>query len=117
MTAKENTSNKASHIGIPARTTNPAKNIEVIPIIDVIDISICPIKITKNSPIAIIEINEACRKILRILDAVLNFGELIQQTTKRKIKRNKIIHSLKNDLNPPEYFLLFTSKLFIFLYS
>ena len=49
----------AAPSGYPFLTENPAKKIDTIPIVEEIDISISPINITKNSPIAIIATNDA----------------------------------------------------------
>ena len=53
------TNMNATPSGNPFFTENPAKKMDTIPIIDEIDISISPINITKNSPIAIIATNDA----------------------------------------------------------
>ncbi len=53
------TNMNAAPSGNPFFTENPAKKMDTIPIVDEIDISISPINITKNSPIAIIATNDA----------------------------------------------------------
>jgi hypothetical protein len=91
--ARPNTIIRAQNIGIPAFTTRPAKNMEVIPIMEVIDISIFAIKTTQNSPKAIIEMKDACLRIFMILSVVRNLAELILQMANRRINKKRIIHS------------------------
>ena len=62
-----------------------------------IDISICPISMTKNSPIAIIAVNAVCRRMFIRLSDVLNVLRVMLNMTTRAMRRKSIIQSLIND--------------------
>ena len=53
------TSRNATPIGRLFRTQKPAKKMDTMPMIEEMDISISPIRMTKNSPMAMIATNEA----------------------------------------------------------
>ena len=72
-----------------------------MPMIDEMDMSICPVRITKNSPIAMMEMNEACRNTVRRLFIVRNFGLQIQQIATSATNRIRIIHSRQKAFRPP----------------
>ena len=95
------TSTSAMPMGMPLLTTKPAKKMDVMPMVEVMDMSICPVRMTKNSPMAMIEMNDAWRSTFMMLFIVRNWALLTQQMITRATKRIRIIQSKKNARNPP----------------
>ncbi|OPZ70212.1 MAG: hypothetical protein BWY81_00042 [Firmicutes bacterium ADurb.Bin467] len=100
-TAIKSTKTSAMPSGMPLLTTKPAKKIDVMPIVDEIDMSICPVRITKNSPIAMIEMNDACRSTFMMLPTVRNFSLVTALAATSTTNSRRIIQSKKNARNPP----------------
>ena len=97
----------ASQTGRPIVTTNPAKKIDTIPMMEDIDISMLPVRITKNSPMEIIAIKDACRIILNRFGS-LNLLIVSIHIVTNAINNISIIQSDRNDLMPPLYLLVFS---------
>ena len=85
---------------------NRRKKMDTMPIMEDIDISISPIRITKNSPMAIIAIKDACRSTF-IIFVVVRKLLLRQHRANRATNKNRIIQSLSRALKPPLYFFDF----------
>jgi len=98
----------ASQTGRPIVTTNPAKKIDTIPMMEDIDISMLPVRITKNSPMEIIAIKDACRIILNKFFGSLNLLIVSIHIVTNAINNISIIQSDRNDLMPPPYLLVFS---------
>jgi len=85
---------------IPSLTTKPARKMDVMPMVEVMDMSMLPTRMTKNSPIAMMDRKAACRRMFMMLAVVLNCSLRRKLMLTSATNRNRIIHSRKKDLNP-----------------